>query len=480
MVAVRPKKTSKPARSSFEANIQNAAIPRLSGNYRRRMWLLMFAADLLGFLLTVGSVLLINQIVPLFRPDLDDLKYLVVVVLCWGFLVTSRLYPGVGINPADEIRLVTQSVSLGILIGLAIFTVFDVGWVANGFAFGLGWAGTILSVVLCRWVTKILAAQMNVWGEPVIVMGKGSAAEELADYFLKRRRLGLVPVESISNLAMLGSLQEDHYFKKKIYTVIVDCLPAFNLDVSMVKKLSAMFKNVIFVSSDLFAGTSVQIRDLEGLLGLEASRNILTQSELVIKRLMDVVLVVVSSVVTVPICIVVALLIRLEGRGPIFYMQERIGLNGQKFRIFKFRTMVSDAERQLQDYLKNNADARREWRESQKLRRDPRITRIGRWLRKWSLDELPQVLNVLKGEMSLVGPRPMLENQVSVYGTRIKTYITMRPGLSGMWQVSGRNKTTFEERADFDSYYVTHWSIWLDLYILLRTIWVVARRDGVY
>ncbi len=480
MVAVRRKKTSKPTNSSFEANIQNAATPRLSGNYRRRMWLLMFAADLLGFLLTLGTVLLINQIVPLFRPDLDDLKYLVVVVLCWGFLVTSRLYPGVGINPADEIRLVTQSVSLGILIGLAIFTVFDVGWVANGLAFGLGWAGTILSVVLCRWVIKIFAAQMNVWGEPVIVVSKGPAAEELADYFLKRRRLGLVPVRIMADLAMLGGLQEDHYLKKKIYTAVVGHLPAFNLDASMVRKLSAMFKNVIFISSDLFIGTSVQIRDLEGLLGFETSRNTLGASALFLKRLMDIILVMILSVIVLPICIMLALLIWLEGRGPIFYAQERLGLNGQKFNMFKFRTMVVDAERKLQTYLKDNADARSEWGKTQKLQQDPRITRVGRWLRKWSLAELPQFLTVLRGEMSLVGPRPILYKQATVYGNRIEAYLSMRPGISGMWQVSGRNKTTFEERADFDGYYVRNWSIWLDFYIILRTVWVVLRRYGAY
>ncbi len=142
--------------------------------------------------------------------------------------------------------------------------------------------------------------------------------------------------------------------------------------------------------------------------------------------------------------------------------------------------MVKDADITLQAYLQANPAAQQAWEQGHKLKDDPRITRSGKWLRKFSLDELPQLFNVLKGELSLVGARPIVESEVHHYGKRFDVYTSARPGLTGLWQVSGRNNTTYDERVRFDLYYVHNWSIWLDLYILLRTIWVVLSRDGAY
>jgi lipopolysaccharide/colanic/teichoic acid biosynthesis glycosyltransferase len=142
--------------------------------------------------------------------------------------------------------------------------------------------------------------------------------------------------------------------------------------------------------------------------------------------------------------------------------------------------MVINAEQALVDYLKQNAEAQREWDKTQKLRNDPRVTRVGMLLRRFSIDEIPQLFNVLLGDMSLVGPRPIMLNQIRMYAEGINIYQGVRPGMTGLWQVSGRNRTTFRERARFDVYYVRHWSIWLDIYILLRTVWIVLSHDGAY
>jgi lipopolysaccharide/colanic/teichoic acid biosynthesis glycosyltransferase len=142
--------------------------------------------------------------------------------------------------------------------------------------------------------------------------------------------------------------------------------------------------------------------------------------------------------------------------------------------------MIPNADAVLGAYLDTNPDIRRDWELRQKLSNDPRITRPGKWLRRYSIDELPQLLNVLRGEMSLVGPRPIMENQVRQYGDKIATYYSVRPGLTGLWQVSGRNLISFEERARYDLHYVRNWSIWLDIYILARTIWVVFSREGAF
>jgi lipopolysaccharide/colanic/teichoic acid biosynthesis glycosyltransferase len=142
--------------------------------------------------------------------------------------------------------------------------------------------------------------------------------------------------------------------------------------------------------------------------------------------------------------------------------------------------MVQDADQLLDDYLSLNPAEQKEWEQTQKLRCDPRVIRGGDFLRKFSIDELPQIFNVLLGEMSLVGPRPMMADQVKLYGENIEAYCAVRPGITGLWQVSGRNHTTFQERARFDRYYIHNWSLWLDMYILTRTVWVVLSRDGAY
>lgn len=177
-----------------------------------------------------------------------------------------------------------------------------------------------------------------------------------------------------------------------------------------------------------------------------------------------------------PIALVLSALISFDGYNPI-YTQRRIGRHGRIFRMFKFRTMVHDADQRLADYLANNPEAREEWEKHQKLRFDPRITMVGRFLRKTSLDELPQLLNVLRGEMSLVGPRPMMVEQTALYPGR--AYYLTRPGLTGPWQVSDRHGTSFADRAAYDDFYLRKLSFRSDLRILFSTVTVVLRGTGV-
>ena len=193
------------------------------------------------------------------------------------------------------------------------------------------------------------------------------------------------------------------------------------------------------------------------------------------KRILDVFLVILSLPVVVPVVLLMALLVARDGASPL-YTQERIGRGGRIFRIVKIRTMVPDADATFAAYLERNPEARREWDSSQKLKCDPRITRIGGLLRKTSLDELPQLWNVLTGEMSIVGPRPMMVSQKAMYpGT---AYYALRPGITGPWQVSDRNEGSFAGRAVYDTNYDADLSMVTDLSILLRTVAVVMRRTG--
>lgn len=195
----------------------------------------------------------------------------------------------------------------------------------------------------------------------------------------------------------------------------------------------------------------------------------------VFKRLLDIILVLLSVPFVAPLGLLLGLIARRDG-GPAFYTQDRVGLDGRIFRIYKLRTMVVDADALLATHLAEDSALRIEWQETQKLKKDPRITAVGRLLRKTSLDELPQLWNVLKGDMSLVGPRPMLPNQRALYPGR--AYYQMRPGLTGPWQVSDRNTVSFAGRAEFDAAYARDMSLLHDLTLIFLTVWVVVRGTG--
>ena len=196
---------------------------------------------------------------------------------------------------------------------------------------------------------------------------------------------------------------------------------------------------------------------------------------------MDVAISTFLLITLLPLLATIAALIKISSPGPIFYTHERIGRYGKKFKVIKFRSMVVNADKILEEYLAHNEKAREEWLATRKLKNDPRITRIGKFLRKYSLDELPQLWNVLKGEMSLVGPRPVARDElVQFYKKHTVYYIIVRPGMTGLWQISGRSDTSYDERIQLDVHYVKNWTIFLDFKILLKTAQIVLLGKGAY
>ncbi|MBB2164099.1 exopolysaccharide biosynthesis protein [Gluconacetobacter sp. 1b LMG 1731] len=194
---------------------------------------------------------------------------------------------------------------------------------------------------------------------------------------------------------------------------------------------------------------------------------------------MDVMIAAAMLFFAMPAMLAIVVLVRRDG-GAALFGHNRIGENGRIFRCLKFRSMVANADEVLKELLERDEAAREEWASTQKLRHDPRITRLGRFLRATSLDELPQLLNVLRGDMSLVGPRPIVQAEVERYGENITYYYATRPGLTGLWQVSGRSNTSYARRVALDSAYVRHWTFWKDVLILLKTIPAVLRHDGAH
>lgn len=217
-------------------------------------------------------------------------------------------------------------------------------------------------------------------------------------------------------------------------------------------------------------GTIAEVRRCALLMGWSQS----------MKGFFDFVLAAALTLAALPLGVLIALAIVLDSRGPVFFRHTRVGRGRRPFRLWKFRTMIAASDRAFQEYLDRNPEMEREWRLTHKLRSDPRVTRVGRFLRKTSLDELPQLWNVLRGDMSLVGPRPIVCEEIAKYGPAFALYSQVLPGLTGLWQVSGRNDTHYHRRVELDSHYIRHWAPWLDGRILLQTVRVVLRGHGAY
>ena len=195
----------------------------------------------------------------------------------------------------------------------------------------------------------------------------------------------------------------------------------------------------------------------------------------VIKRIMNLLCSFVGVIVLSPFFLIISLLIKVTSKGPVFFVHERVGLNGKKFKLIKFRTMVNNAEEMIASF---SPEQKKEWEENYKLKDDPRITKIGKFLRRTSLDELPQLINILKGDMSIVGPRPVVDEELNWYGDKKDKLLSVKPGLTGWWAVNGRSNVPYPERCDLELYYVDHISFALDAIIILKTLGAIIKKDG--
>lgn len=481
---------------SLRGGPANAAeTARLQTHPRARMFAITFLSDLLAF---ACSVAIANAFLYLSYDvrytNLGLTEQILFVMICFSQLVTSRLYPGTGINPAIELKTITHLTFISLLITFTFSMLRFPFWTQDKLLLALIGALSAPLILGMRWVTRILAVQISLWGEPVAVVARADKLAGMMSYFDERCRLGLIPVVGValgnslqgaapvSDIDELMTLSHSYLAENGIHTVLVSAEIAPDLMNSRDHQdVLRRFKRTIFVSeAGWLTSASTSCHDFESMLGMEVPQNFLTPLDQLFKRLADILLSILLGILSLPMLLVIALLIKLDSPGPVFYKQVRVGKDGRKITIFKFRSMQTNADKVLADHVREHPDALLEWMETQKLRQDPRITRVGRWLRKFSVDEIPQLLNVLRGEMSLVGPRPIMLEQRKIYGDGLDVYTSVRPGLTGFWQVSGRNRTSFCQRAAYDIYYVRNWSVWLDAYILLRTVWVVLSRDGAY
>jgi Undecaprenyl-phosphate galactose phosphotransferase WbaP len=360
--------------------------------------------------------------------------------------------------------------------------------------FLVSWGLSVLLVIACRATVRLLFARKRWWGYPTMVLGAGKTGSMVIRTLKRRPGIGLKPVlvldddpekhGSLHGVPVVGGVELAPALahNRRIPYAIV-AMPGVPRDrlLSLLERYGSSFAHLLVIP-DLFEFSSlwVEAKDMGGVLGLEVRQRLLLPGPRLTKFLIDLAATLVGGLLVLPLIGIIALLIKLDSPGPIFYSQLRIGQGGEFFKAWKFRTMVQNADYALKDYLERHPELQEAWERDQKLRYDPRITRIGRFLRRTSLDELPQLWNILRGEMSLVGPRPIIEEEIPRYGDKFSLYTKVIPGLTGLWQVSGRNNITYQERVSLDAYYVRNWSVWLDVYILLRTVWVVLTGEGAY
>jgi undecaprenyl-phosphate galactose phosphotransferase len=252
----------------------------------------------------------------------------------------------------------------------------------------------------------------------------------------------------------------------------------------LINNLQHKVENILFVP-DVFGiavlGTSLQHFFQEEAFAFEMKNNLSRPVNKFVKKVFDILLAILILPFVLVLLLLFAILIKVDSKGPVIFTQDRIGKNGKTFRCFKFRTMRVNADSLLKEFFRKNPYAEEEWVRYWKLKDDPRITRVGRFLRSTSLDELPQIFNVLRGEMSLVGPRPVTQKEIDdYYRETAGVCFCVPPGITGLWQVSGRSDESYDRRIALDSWYVRNWNLWLDIVILLKTVRVVVKREGAY
>jgi exopolysaccharide biosynthesis polyprenyl glycosylphosphotransferase len=283
-----------------------------------------------------------------------------------------------------------------------------------------------------------------------------------------------------TDLPLLGSIQE---LREVVRQTSAECLFVSSAEVGVggmayVTELARLERLELRATSNFpeMLTHRLAVQPVGGVMALSLKPASLTGPQALAKRIFDVVVGSLALVVSIPLWLGIALAIRLTSRGPVLFRQERVGVRGRPFMLFKFRTMVENAEELLEDLRDRNEAPGPLF----KLREDPRLTKVGGWLRRRSLDELPQLLNVLRGDMSLVGPRPCLPEEIIHYDARALERLDVPPGVTGLWQVQGRSNVSFDEYVRLDVFYVENWSLAYDLYILLKTVRAVLSRDGAY
>jgi Undecaprenyl-phosphate galactose phosphotransferase WbaP len=404
------------------------------------------------------------------------------------------LYPGISLAPSEEMRRFFLGSILafgGIMMSRLIE---HEEWDNINTAFIISCFFSTIILLTVRSMMHWFLHKTRLGGIPTVIYGTGNTGKLVADCLLDSIRTGYRPVLMLDD----NLLGEDEYrnipiihdpgvgpeivknYNIKMAIIAMPELDANKLKILLNTSVSAFRYNVLIPNFHNISNIYMPVRDFNGVLGIDTSNKFKITFNVAIKRLMDLSIVIFGGLLALPLLLIIALLIKLTSPGPVLYKHKRVGKNGAHFIAYKFRSMAIDSQERLERLLVSDPEIREEWDKNHKLHDDPRITGLGRVLRRTSFDELPQLLNILKGEMSLVGPRPIVDEEIEKYGEDYDRIFSIKPGLTGLWQVSGRSNTNYNERVAYDTYYLQSWSVWLDLWIIFKTFGVVLMGKGAY
>jgi Undecaprenyl-phosphate galactose phosphotransferase WbaP len=414
---------------------------------------------------------------------------LLLIPVWWAGTWLTHLVPGWGLGVVEELRR-TQLLLMTLFAAAIVVVFLQQDSAVSRISFLTAYLASTVLVPVGRVSAKKILTALNLWGVPTVIYGNQATIPVIADILRKDRALGFIPKAVFSNdygqgdiiggLPVLGSL---HNTTRRMPVAVVALPDISRRDLIDLLEGPLQTYNTILLVPDLEDAPSLWVKpcDMQGILGLEIRRNLLDPFAIFFKTFVERLLVILTLPLWGPACLLFMLLVWLQDFSAPIYFQERVGRNNIRFRAYKLRTMIPDAEKVLQKKLAENPALKAEWERHYKLKKDPRITVIGQLLRKTSLDELPQLWCVLVGTMALVGPRPLPQyhhDELQLRTQRLR--VKVRPGVTGLWQVSGRSDSGTVGMDKWDTYYVTNWSVWLDIIIIARTARVVLFGSGAY
>ena len=464
--------------------------------------LVFFAAFITAIYIRI-FISIIYPRLPQFNPNVNLLVYKIWwLPFIFIFFIN---YEGLYVRRLPYWKETKELIKTVILFGILSYAIVSIAKLSDSvsrLAIGITVIFLLFAIPLIRLWSKRFLCKLGLWKENTIIMGTDEigilAAEGLAkEDYLGYNVIGFLDydIEKAGKEILVGSRKYKifgniKHFKKFIgifhITTVIIAEPSFPKEklselVSIVQK----YVNNIIIIPDLrgmpLFNSEMNYLISNHLIFLNTKNNLKSSFNIFIKRLFDII----ASIILLPFIlltiVVIGILIKVDSKGRVFYSHQRVGKKGKIINVYKFRSMYMDADDRLKEILKNDEDTLKEWETYFKLKNDPRITKVGNFLRKTSLDELPQIFNVLKGDMSLVGPRPVLRKEIDkYYKENSQYYLMVNPGITGLWQVSGRSSASYDFRVKLDTWYVVNWSLWLDIIILFKTISAVLKKEGSY
>ncbi len=453
--------------------------------------LALAVSDSLFLLLSIGAAFfIINLLNHSWINFRSFVNYWVYIPPAIAVYYAAGLYPGILLPPAEEVRkfcLCTFFICAGIAMSITVEEADDKWPLVIAFLLAVPIATIVLPAA--REFSRHALSKKRWYGVPAVIFVTGDSGDVIIDRLNNRYDFGYKPAIIIDSLCKKADMYKNvprFPGEREIGEEIINAtgikvaiISGYKGDTDLIHHAFRYTVNIPRGENDE-RNSDTSVRDFGGILGYSSTHNLTKTRALTLKRAVDLTLLLVSSPLTIPLTLIVSLLIKVTSPGPIFYGHTRVGKNGRQFKCWKFRSMVIDADKQLAKILAENPEMRAQWEKDQKFENDPRVTKIGKILRKTSIDEIPQFFNILTGEMSFIGPRPVTRPELEKYGKKTDFILSVTPGLSGMWQISGRSDTGYEERINLDSYYIQNWSVWLDIWIIIKTVYVVLKGKGAY